>query len=147
MFGFSVSKLRCHAATIFAAIKAGYDTSTKILRLDGNLVPVGIVKQDIQISTFDLTMKKFYINAANNAAHPSELKACAEFTAKHGIASPSRYFRSEQINEMIEMMQGERMYGYRLVARFDDHQADGAIGECLFGVGGHKLLGLRLLVR
>ena len=112
----------CHACTVFAAVKAGYDTAPQVLRVGGNLVPVGIAKDDIQISTFDLSMKKFYINAANNAAQPSELKACAEFTAKHQISSPSRYFKLEQINEMIETMQKEKMGGYRLVVRFDDTQ-------------------------
>jgi propanol-preferring alcohol dehydrogenase len=114
----------CHACTVFAAVKAGYNTSTKILRVGGNLVPVGIAKEDITISTFDLTMKKFYINAANNAAQPSELKACAEFTAAHGISSPSRYYRLEQIGEMIELMQKEKMDGYRLVVRFDQENGE-----------------------
>ena len=83
-----------------------------------------VAKEDIQISTFDLTMKKFYINTANNAAQPSELKACAEITVEHGISSPSRYYRLEQIGEMIELMQKEKMDGYRLEVKFDQENGE-----------------------
>jgi D-arabinose 1-dehydrogenase-like Zn-dependent alcohol dehydrogenase len=113
-------------------VKAGYDTSTKVLRIGGNLVPVGIAKEDIQISAFDITMKKFYINAANNHAQPADLAACAEFTAKHNISSPSRYFKLDQINEMIDTMQQEKMGGYRLVVKFDNAPET---GETLNGNG------------
>jgi D-arabinose 1-dehydrogenase-like Zn-dependent alcohol dehydrogenase len=113
----------CHATTVFAAVKAGYDTAPQVLRIGGKLVPVGIAKDDIQLSTFDITMKKFYITAANNAAKPAELKACAEFTAKNNISSPSRFFKLDQINEMIDIMQKEKMGGQRLVVRFDEPEA------------------------
>ena len=112
----------CHATTVFAAVKAGYDTAPQVLRIGGKLVPVGIAKDDIQLSTFDITMKKFYITAANNAAKPAELKACAKFTAQNNISSPSRFFKLDQINEMIEIMQKEKMGGQRLVVRFDEPQ-------------------------
>lgn len=113
----------CHATTVFAAVKAGYDTAPAILRVGGKLVAVGIAKADIQLSTFDLTMRKYYLIAANNSATPKELKDCAEFTAKHKISSPSVYFKLEQIGEMIETMQKEKMGGQRMVVKFDQEPA------------------------
>lgn len=113
----------CHATTVFAAVKAGYDTAPGVLRVGGKLVAVGIAKADINLSTFDITMRKYYLIAANNSATPKELQACAEFTAKHNISSPSKYFKLEQINEMIEAMQQEKMAGQRLVVKFDEAPA------------------------
>ena len=113
----------CHATTVFAAVKAGYDTAPQVLRVGGKLVAVGIAKADIQLSTFDITMRKYYLIAANNSAQPKELKECAEFTAKHKISSPSKYYKLEQMPEMIETMQKEKMGGCRLVVKFDESPA------------------------
>ena len=109
----------CHACAVFAAVKAGYDTAPKLLRIGGNLVPVGIAKQAMEVKTFDIAMKVYRINGANNAADNAGLKACADFTAKHKISSPSRFFKLDQIGEMCELMLKEKMGGYRLVVKFD----------------------------
>lgn len=109
----------CHACTVFTAVSAGYDTATKLLRIGGVLVPVGIAG-DITINSTDLVMHRLYINAASNATKTSDLTECAEFTAKHQINSPSKFFKFEQINEMIDIMLAEKTGGYRLVVTFDD---------------------------
>lgn len=72
------------------------------------------------MSAFDLTMNKYSITAANNAAQPAQLKDCAEFTAKHKIFSPNKFFKLEQINEMVEIMQNGAMAGSRMVVKFDE---------------------------
>lgn len=107
------------AATVFAAVKAGYDNAPPTLKVGGKLVAVGIPKDDINVSAFDLTMRKYYVVAANNAASPDWLRECAEFTAKHGIFSPSKFFKFDQINEMIDKMHDGTMGGSRMVVKFD----------------------------
>lgn len=73
----------------------------------------------MEVKTFDIAMKVYRINGANNAADNAGLKACADFTAKHKISSPSRFFKLDQIGEMCELMLKEKMGGYRLVVKFD----------------------------
>ena len=110
----------CDAAAVFAAAKPAYDGAPATLRIGGNLVCVGIPPVDIQLSAFDITMMKYHVFAANNSATPKQLRECAEFTTKHRISSPSRFFGLEQINEMIEIMKEEKMGGARLVVKFDE---------------------------
>ncbi|KAI9811860.1 MAG: putative secondary metabolism biosynthetic enzyme [Pycnora praestabilis] len=116
----------CEAAAVFAAAKAGYDTAPKVLRVGGHLVCVGIPPVDITLSAFDITMKKYHVFAANNHALPRELRECAEFTSANGISSPSKFFKLEQINEMIQTMAKEKMGGSRLVVRFEDEGPEAA---------------------
>ncbi|KAK4936600.1 hypothetical protein LTR28_010117, partial [Elasticomyces elasticus] len=110
----------CDATAVFAAVKAGYDGAPATLRVGGRLVVVGIPKHDIQVSAFDLTMCKYHIVAANNAATPRQLADCAAFTAEHKISSPSRFFELEQIGEMIGAMQRQEMAGTRMVVKFGE---------------------------
>jgi D-arabinose 1-dehydrogenase-like Zn-dependent alcohol dehydrogenase len=112
----------CDAVAVFAAVKAGYDSAPAVLRVGGHMVIVGIPKDDISVSAFDLTMMKYHISAANNAADPPALRKCAEFTAKHNISSPSKFYKLEQINEMIGIMQRGEMAGLRMVVKFDEGQ-------------------------
>lgn len=123
----SITNGGCDAVAIFAAVKAGYDSAPAVLRIGDNLVCVGIPPQDITFSAMDITMMRYYIFAANNAVSPKQLKECAEFTAKHGINSPSQFFKLDQINEMIGIMSKEKMRGSRLVVKFDEGNASSKI--------------------
>lgn len=113
----------CDAAGVFASVKAAYDSATQLIRVGGNLVCVGIPNRSIAFNPFELTMMKYHVLAANNAANPERLKECVEFTARHGIYCPSRFFRLDQINEMMEMMRKEETGGFRLVVKFDEGRA------------------------
>ena len=105
----------CHATTIFAAAKAAYDIAPKVLRVGGKLIVVGIAKADFQLSSFGIAMRKLYVLAANNSAQPKELAECAKFTADNDISSPSKFYKLEQMTEMVETMQKEKVGGFRQV--------------------------------
>jgi D-arabinose 1-dehydrogenase-like Zn-dependent alcohol dehydrogenase len=106
------------AVAVFVAVKAGYDAAPSTLRIGGKLVIVGVTSEPIGLSTFDVALAKFSVVGANNYAKPDLLRECAEFTAAHGITSPSTFYQLEQINEMIEAMHQMKMGGTRLAVKF-----------------------------
>lgn len=106
------------AVTVFTAVKAGYDVAPSTLKIGGKLVVVGVVGEPIQLSTFDIALAKYSVVGANNAAEPALLKECAEFTAENGIVSPTKFYKLEQINEMIDIMNKENMGGTRMAVKF-----------------------------
>jgi D-arabinose 1-dehydrogenase-like Zn-dependent alcohol dehydrogenase len=108
----------CSDVVVYTAVKAGYDVAPKLVRIGGNFVVVGVTSDDIHLSTLDLTMSRYRLVTANNAATPPLLRECAEFTAEHGISSPSKFFKLDQIGEMIEIMNKEKMAGARLAVKF-----------------------------
>ena len=94
----------CHATTIFAAAKAAYDIAPKILRVGGKLIIIGIAKADIQLSSFDIAMRKLYVLAANNSAQPKKLAECTKFTADNNISGLSKFYKLKQMTKMIKTM-------------------------------------------
>jgi propanol-preferring alcohol dehydrogenase len=106
------------AVLVFTAVKAGYDFAPKVLRIGGIIVCVGCPPVEVSFNAMEISLGKFQIRGANNSATPSRLKECAEFTARHGIQSPSKFFALDQIGEMIELMENGMMGGLRLVVKF-----------------------------
>ena len=108
----------CDAAAVFSAAKVAYEGAPKILTIGGNLVCVGLPAQNCEFSILDISLRKYNLRGAGNSAKPAQLRECAEFTAKHGITSPQKYFQLDQIGDMIETLSKERTGGQRQVVRF-----------------------------
>ncbi|KAK5141839.1 hypothetical protein LTR04_002444 [Oleoguttula sp. CCFEE 6159] len=120
---FNSRKQKDYIDQIHHITAGGCDGAPATLRVGGHLVVVGIPKDDIQVSAFDLSMCKYHISAANNAANPRQLADCADFTAAHKISSPSKFYKLEQINDMIGVMQRQEMAGTRMVVKFEESAA------------------------
>ncbi|PGH26925.1 hypothetical protein AJ80_01306 [Polytolypa hystricis UAMH7299] len=108
------------AVAVFVAAKPGYEAAKKMVKIGANLIVLGIPKQNLEFPAFELTTGTYKVVGANNSANLKQLAPCAEFTAKHGIHSPAKWYKLEQINEMIQMMQKEAMAGNRLAVSFDE---------------------------
>jgi alcohol dehydrogenase, propanol-preferring len=107
-----------HAVAVFTAVKAGYAIAPKLLRLGGQLVCVGCPGEDVEINAMSVALSMYSVVGANNMATPSQLRECAEFTAKHGIDPPMQFFKIEQIEEMVEIMEKGKLGGNRLVVQY-----------------------------
>ena len=113
-----VSSGGADAVTVFTAVKAGYDVAPKTLKLGGKLVCVGCPPNDISLNALSIALVFYSVLGASNHATPAGLRECAEFTVKHGIECPERFFKIDQIEEMIEIMQSGMMGGNRLVVQY-----------------------------
>lgn len=108
----------CHAANVYAAAKGGYDTATQVLRMLGRLVVVGISPVDISLSSMAIALGVYTVVGASNHANTERLRECAEFTLKHGIQSPSRFFNLDDIEKMVKIMENGQTEGQRLIVKF-----------------------------
>jgi len=106
------------AVAVYTAVKAGYEAAPKVVKLGGNLVVVGTPSEPIAFQPIEVAFSKIRILGASNHADPAELKACAEFTVKHGIESPSRFYKIDQIEEMVDSMLKHTTDGNRLAVIF-----------------------------
>jgi len=106
------------AVAVFTAVKAGYDIAPKTLKLGGKLVCVGCPPNSISLNALDIALGRYTVVGASNHATPTQLRECADFTVRHGIECPMQFFKIDQIEEMIRLMQSGKMGGTRLVVQF-----------------------------
>ena len=99
-----------HAAAVFSASQAAYNTATKILQIEGVLMVIGLPAQPLQFSSFDL-MRKLYRVKSEATGPPQKMPRAIEFTAKHKIVPHVTLYKLEQINEMIDTMKSGRVTG------------------------------------
>jgi alcohol dehydrogenase, propanol-preferring len=106
------------AVAVFTAVKAGYDIAPKTLKLGGKLVCVGCPPNNISLNALDIALGVYTVLGASNHATPAKLRECADFTVRHSIECPMQFFKIDQIEEMIHLMQSGKMGGTRLVVQF-----------------------------
>jgi D-arabinose 1-dehydrogenase-like Zn-dependent alcohol dehydrogenase len=91
------------AAVVFSAAQAAYDSATKILRIGGILMVIGLPAKPLQFSSFEL-MRKLYHVRAESTGPPQNMPRAIEFISKHEVKPRVDLYKLEQINEMIELM-------------------------------------------
>ena len=106
------------AVAVFTAVKAGYDIAPKTLKLGGKLVCVGCPPTSITLNALDIALGNYTVLGASNHATPAQLSKCAEFTVQHGIECPMQFFKIDEIEDMVRIMQSGKMGGTRLVVQF-----------------------------
>ena len=109
------------ACIVFTAAKSAYENAPEILKVGGNLVGVGCPPKKIEINAMEVAMGRYRIvGASNKVSGPVDLGECAEYSQKHGIVSPTRFFKLEQVGEMVDIMLKGETDGRRLAVRFAD---------------------------
>lgn len=92
------------AAVVFSAAQAAYDSATKILRIGGILMVIGLPPKPLQFSALDL-MKKLYQIRSESTGPPQQMPRALEFIAKHEIKPRVDTYKLDQFHEMIDLMQ------------------------------------------
>jgi alcohol dehydrogenase, propanol-preferring len=99
----ALTKGGCHAAAVFSASNAAYASAPRLLRVNGILMAIGIAKEPLQISTYDLAVASYRLMAESTST-PQRMRKAIEFTAKHNILPEVEFRRLEELDEMVEEM-------------------------------------------
>ncbi|KIX92800.1 uncharacterized protein Z520_11463 [Fonsecaea multimorphosa CBS 102226] len=91
------------AAVVFSAAQAAYDSATKILRMGGILMVIGLPSKPLQFSSFDLMRKLFQIRSESTGP-PQQMPRAMEFISKHNIKPKVELYKLDQIHEMMDLM-------------------------------------------
>lgn len=91
------------AAVVFSAAQAAYDSATKVLKMGGILMVVGLPSKPLQFSALDL-MRKLYEIRSESTGPPQQMPRAIEFVSKHEIKPKVQLYKLDQINEMIDLM-------------------------------------------
>lgn len=93
----------CHATAVFSASNAAYASAPKLLRVNGLLMVVGIAKEPLQVSTYDLAVANYRIMAESTST-PQRMGKAIEFTAKHNILPEVEFRKLEELDDMVKEM-------------------------------------------
>ncbi|KIW66986.1 hypothetical protein PV04_06264 [Phialophora macrospora] len=91
------------AAVVFSAAQAAYDSATKILRLGGILMVIGLPSKPLQFSALDL-MRKLYQIRSESTGPPQQMPRALDFISKHEIKPKVDTYNLDQIHEMMDLM-------------------------------------------
>ncbi|KIW86634.1 uncharacterized protein Z519_12759 [Cladophialophora bantiana CBS 173.52] len=91
------------AAVVFSAAQAAYDSATKVLRLGGILMVIGLPSKPLQFSALEL-MRKLYQIRSESTGPPQQMPRAVEFISKHNIKPKVELYKLDQINEMMDLM-------------------------------------------
>jgi len=93
----------CHATAVFSASNAAYASAPSILRVNGILMVIGITKEPLQVSTYDLAVASYRIMAESTST-PQRMGKAVEFSARHNIVPEVEFRKLEELDEMVNEM-------------------------------------------
>jgi propanol-preferring alcohol dehydrogenase len=93
----------CHATAVFSASNAAYASAPSILRVNGILMVIGIAKEPLQVSTYDLAVASYRIMAESTGT-PQRMGKAVEFLAKHNIVPEVEFRKLEELDDMVKEM-------------------------------------------
>ncbi|KAK5209188.1 hypothetical protein LTR99_010731 [Exophiala xenobiotica] len=99
----NVTRDGADAAVVFSAAQAAYDSATKILRIGGILMVIGLPAKPLQFSALDL-MRKLYQIRSESTGPPQQMPRAMEFISKHEIKPKVELYKLDQIHEMMDLM-------------------------------------------
>lgn len=107
-----------HATAVFSAATAAYQSAPSLIRPGGVLMVVGIAREPLQVSTFDLAIGRYRIKS-DSTGIPQRMKKAIDFTVKHHIV-PEVEVRPglEDVDGMIQDMRAGRS-SKRMAVVFD----------------------------
>ncbi|KAI1265192.1 hypothetical protein F5Y18DRAFT_387726 [Xylariaceae sp. FL1019] len=93
----------CDTAAVFSAAQAAFTGAPDLLRIGGLLMVVGVAKDNLQFSTFDLITGKFRVKG-DSTSIPQRMPKAIEFTARHKIQPDVDYNKLEDLPRMVKDM-------------------------------------------
>ncbi|PLB50102.1 GroES-like protein [Aspergillus steynii IBT 23096] len=100
-----------HAAAVFSASNAAYESTPSILRINGLMMVVGIPKANLSINALDILLGKYRIQGVSSGT-PQQMREPIEFSHRHGIKPHMTTFQSlDDIHAMIDLMQSGKSAG------------------------------------
>ncbi|KAM5352824.1 hypothetical protein ACJ41O_005546 [Fusarium nematophilum] len=101
----------CHAAAVFSASNAAYETAPKTLRINGLLMVAGIPQKPLSISALDILLGKYRI-AGRSSGIPKNMPEAIAFSHKHGIKAHMTSYKSiHDIHKVIDLMNSGKAAG------------------------------------
>ncbi|RDW77737.1 hypothetical protein BP6252_05790 [Coleophoma cylindrospora] len=92
------------SAAVYSNADAAYAGATKIIKLGGVLMVIGLPANPLQISSMDLALGKYKVKSESTSI-PQRMQKAVEFTSKHNIF-PIVDTRSslEDVQDMVDLM-------------------------------------------
>ncbi|KAH8782713.1 hypothetical protein F5883DRAFT_599164 [Diaporthe sp. PMI_573] len=95
----------CHAAAVFSASIAAYESAPNILRINGLLMFAGIPKKVVPVNALDILLGKYRI-AGRSSGIPKNLPEAIWFSHDHNIRPHVTLFNSiDDIHKVIDLME------------------------------------------
>ncbi|KAI1324881.1 hypothetical protein F5Y16DRAFT_411777 [Xylariaceae sp. FL0255] len=92
-----------HAAAVFSASNIAYANALQVLRVGGLLMVIGIAREELNFSTFDLCTGKYRFKSESTSI-PQRMPKAVEFTAKHNIQPDVDFRKLEELPAMGQEM-------------------------------------------
>lgn len=103
-----------HAAGVYSGSTAAYASATKLLRINGLLMCVGIPQEPISISVNDLCIHTFRIKGESTST-PSRMEKAIDFTIKHNIIPEVEYRQLEELQAMCDELKAGKAQRRKVV--------------------------------
>ncbi|KAI9168092.1 alcohol dehydrogenase [Paramyrothecium foliicola] len=101
----------CHAAAVFSASNAAYESSLKTLRINGLLMVAGIPQKPLTISALDILLGKYRI-AGKSSGTPQNMTEAIQFSHENDIKAHIMIRNSiNDIHEIIDTMNNGKTGG------------------------------------
>ncbi|KAL6407695.1 putative alcohol dehydrogenase protein [Ilyonectria robusta] len=101
----------CHAAAVFSASSAAYESAPKTLRTNGLLMVAGIPQKPLSINALDILLGKYRI-AGRSSGVPQNMAEAIAFSHEHGIKAHITTFNDiHDIHKLIELMDSGKTAG------------------------------------
>ncbi|KPM43010.1 hypothetical protein AK830_g3530 [Neonectria ditissima] len=101
----------CHAAAVFSASNAAYESAPKTLRTNGLLMVAGIPQKPLSINALDILLGKYRI-AGRSSGVPQNMAEAINFSHEHGIKAHITTFNDiHDIHKLVELMNSGKSAG------------------------------------
>lgn len=92
-----------HAVAVLTGSDVAFAAAPRLLRAGGLLMAIGMAKEDLRVSTFELAIGKYRIKGESSST-PQRMHKAVEFTAKHRIQPDVEFRRLEDLPRMVDDM-------------------------------------------
>ncbi|KAF2095598.1 alcohol dehydrogenase [Rhizodiscina lignyota] len=92
-----------HAAAVYSNATPAYQSATKVIRINGLLMVVGLPVKPLEFPAFDIVVNNYRIKGENTGI-PQRMKKAVDFTAKHNIVPEVEFKKLEEMPQMVKDM-------------------------------------------
>jgi len=96
-----------HAAAVYSDAAAAYANATKVLKLGGTLMMVGLPKDPVQVVPVEVAIGLYKIKGESTSI-PQRMQKAVDFTIRHNILPEVEFRKFEEVQSMVDDMQNGR---------------------------------------